>query len=231
MSAAESATGLGDFRVLQSWTKNTDAWTDAVREGKIASRVAVTDQAIVRQVLQLSPRSVLDLGCGEGWLARVLASSGIDAHGVDAIPSLIDAARQAGGAEYSLLSYENLAAGMAGSCFDAVVCNFSLIGKESVDAVFRAVPGLLTPGGALVVQTLHPVIACGDLPYADGWREGSWAGFGPEFTDPSPWYFRTMGSWVGLFAKAGLRLDSLLEPLNPATGRPASVIFTAGIPH
>jgi hypothetical protein len=29
---------------------------------------------------------------------------------------------------------------------------------------------LLNAGGTAIVQTLHPVIACGDAPYVDGWR-------------------------------------------------------------
>ena len=62
-------------------------------------------------------------------------------------------------------------------------------------------------GGALIIQTLHPVVAVGDLPYVDGWRQGSWAGFSEDFSDPAPWYFRTTESWVRLLRKSGLRLD------------------------
>jgi hypothetical protein len=96
----------------------------------------------------------------------------------------------------------------------------------------RAAPALLAPGGALVVQTLHPVVATGDEPYADGWRAGSWAGCpaaagGPAWGPPAPWYFRTVGSWVRLVASAGLRLVDVREPLHPRTGRPASLLLVA----
>jgi hypothetical protein len=74
---------------------------------------------------------------------------------------------------------------------------------------------------------LHPHIACGDAPYADGWRSGSWAGFGSEFTDPAPWYFRTVASWVRLFFDSGLTLIELLEPLHPESNKPASIVFVA----
>jgi hypothetical protein len=82
----------------------------------------------------------------------------------------------------------------------------------------------------LVVQTLHPVVATGDAPYVDGWRAGSWAGFGAAFSDPAPWYFRTLASWVRLLDASGLRLRELREPVHPATGRPASAIFVAEMP-
>ena len=86
-------------------------------------------------------------------------------------------------------------------------------------------PGIIRPGGSFIVQTLHPLTACGDLPYQTGWRSGSWAGFSDAFSDPAPWYFRTMQSWLDLFADTGLRLVEVREPVNPRTGKPASVIF------
>ncbi|MBA3466016.1 MAG: class I SAM-dependent methyltransferase, partial [Gemmatimonadaceae bacterium] len=86
---------------------------------------------------------------------------------------------------------------------------------------------LLDRGGAFIVQTLHPVVAGGDLPYEDGWREGSWTGFSTEFTDPAPWYFRTLESWIRLFREGGLRVMELREPVHPVTRKPASVIFIA----
>lgn len=105
---------------------------------------------------------------------------------------------------------------------------FASAKSESVEGVLNAVPALLNPNGAFIVQTLHPVIACGDLPYRDGWREGSWAGFSDDFTDPAPWYFRTLESWVKLFTDNGLQFNELQEPLHPATGKPASVILIGG---
>jgi len=110
---------------------------------------------------------------------------------------------------------------------DAVVANFSLIGKESVEGVLRRAPELLTENGALIIQTLHPLVAVGDHPYEDGWRRGSWAGFSDEFSDPAPWYFRTLESWKGLLEEAGFRSIEMREPIHPETGKPASVIFIA----
>ena len=221
---------LSDNKIVDSWLKNALPWTSAVRENRIESRVNVTNQAIIDAVLQRNPKTALDIGCGEGWLARALAERGVQVLGVDVVPELIVAAQRAGGAEFRVASYEMIAAGELDTPpTDIALANFSLIGKESVDELMCAVPRLLTPSGALIVQTLHPAIACGDAPYVDGWRRGSWAGFSEDFRDPAPWYFRTLASWQRLFVASGLRVVEMREPLHPTSQQPASVIFVCEV--
>lgn len=212
-----------DAKIIDSWERNTDPWTDAVRGGEIASRTLVTNQAILEAVRGRAPATGIDIGCGEGWLVRAL--DGVAMVGVDVSRGLIEQAQAAGGGEFRVLSYEAIAAGELDLAVDVAVCNFSLLGKESVEGLLRALPALLAPGGAVIVQTVHPLLACGDAPYVDGWRTGSWAGFSERFTDAPPWYFRTVESWVRLFNDSGLHVRELREPLHPNTGKPASLIL------
>lgn len=216
---------LNDAKIMASWDKNALPWIAAVREGQIESRRQITHQAILDAVMSGSPRSVLDLGCGEGWLARELAVRNVPVWGVDAAPMLVEAAQQAGGGDFRVMSYAEIIAGKLEILVDAVVCNFALFGNESVEALLSVIPALLQPYGRFIVQTLHPILACGDLPYRDGWREGSWSGFSSDFTEPAPWYFRTLESWIALFVNHGFRLLELREPRSPPTQQPASVIF------
>ena len=143
------------------------------------------------------------------------------------MPDLIDQARRAGAGDFRVASYEDIAAGNLDVRVDVAIANFSLIGKESVEGVLRRTPILLSDGGALIIQTPRPVAACGDLPYADGWRKRSWAAIDDEFTEPAPWYFRTMESWIELLTESGFRAPEVIEPIHPNTKTPASVIFVA----
>jgi|SRR5436190_117700 len=220
---------LSDKKVVDSWLKNAEPWTRAVRAGEIASRRLVTDNAITEAVLATSPRTALDVGCGEGWLARALVERGIQVTGVDVVPELVERARQATpGGDFRVASYEEIARSALQARFDTVVANFSLIGAAVVDDLIAATPDLLNPGGALVIQTLHPAFNAGDR-YESGWRTGSWTGFSDDFVDPPPWYFRTIEDWIGLLVSSRLRVESLREPIHPETGKPASIIFTSRV--
>lgn len=209
--------------ILSSWRINAAPWTQAVRQRQIASRETLTNNAITETLLSLSPDSLLDIGCGEGWLCRALSAHNITCIGVDATDDLIQQARAKGG-RYQCLDYLDLANAPLPPV-DCAVCNFSLIGKTSTEAVFAAASHFLKTGGRLVVQTLHPVTACGDRPYEDGWREGSWQGFSDGFQQPAPWYFRTLASWQSLFAEHGFSLEQQREPAHTDTSTPQSLIL------
>ena len=218
---------FNDLQIINAWKKNVRPWVKAIHQGEIESRVTITNKAIVDAIIQRRPKSVLDVGCGEGWLVRELTQLGIDALGIDVVAEFIDSAKKNGNGRFLTLAYEEIAADRIRETFDVVVCNFSLLGKESVEHVFQQVPALLNRDGAFIVQTLHPVMGCGDQIYEDGWREGSWAGFSDQFTEPAPWYFRTVESWKNLFVDKGMRLVDIKETQNLETQLLASIIFIA----
>lgn len=214
--------------LVWSWMANADAWTRAVREGRIESRRAATDAAIVRAVLERSPERVLDLGCGEGWLMRELAERGIESVGLDASMELVVAAEETGGGRYRCVSYDEVVDDptRAGGPYDVIVCNFSLLGADLVP-LLGALRENLEFGGALVIQTVHPWTAAGGEAYADGWRTETFDAFGGEFPEPMPWFFRTLQSWMDALADAGFQLARLREPPHPETGKPASLVLVA----
>jgi 2-polyprenyl-3-methyl-5-hydroxy-6-metoxy-1,4-benzoquinol methylase len=215
-----------DAKIIDSWHKNAAPWIVAIHEHQIESRNLVTNDAIVDTVVSCGGNKVLDIGCGEGWLARELSSQGMQVLGVDIVHKLIDRAQlNVSDARFKVLSYEEIAAGKLAEKFDVAVANFSLLGDESVTSLFRSMRSILNPQGRFIIQTMHPAIACGDRPYLDGWRSGSWAGFSADFTDPAPWYFRTLATWINLYISNGFSLVEIREPIHPQTGKPVAAIF------
>ena len=219
------------------WRKNAVAWREAIAAAQIASRVLVTNAAIMAAILAQDPGYLLDLGCGEGWLCRRLwqekqqqpGLAHCEIMGVDASQELLDIALALNPdpeIRFQAVDYFNLRSVFSGQRpFDTIVCNFSLLGEHSVAAVFAALPQILAPGGRLIVQTLHPESQPAEIrSQPDRWHAGSWDGFSSAFRDPAPWFYRQRSSWRGLFAAAGLTLQEI-NPQHPETEAPLSAIL------
>jgi 2-polyprenyl-3-methyl-5-hydroxy-6-metoxy-1,4-benzoquinol methylase len=170
---------------------------------------------------------VLDVGCGEGWLARELVKFGAHVTGIDASAPLIDVARASGGGvDYACVSYEQLESDpcVVAGPFDLVICNFALL-DDRVVPLLGALAKRLPATGVILVQTVHPWAAVGDGAYEDGWRTETWSAFDKAFPTQMPWYFRTTGSWLAAAREARLVVDRLEEPLHPQTKKPLSLLL------
>ena len=219
---------MGEDAIIRSWLANADAWAEVVRTDGIESRRLGTNAAVVDAIAALAPATLLDVGCGEGWLCRAFSGRGVACTGVDASAPLVQAAREAGDGRFEVLDYAALAAGDAlPGPFDAIACNFALLG-EDILPLLASLRRRLSASGRLVLQTVHPLVAGADGDYADGWRTATFAAFGTgRFPASMPWYFRTLSRWVDDLGKAGLVVERVREPLDPNTGRPLSLLLVA----
>lgn len=217
-----------DARLRASWDENATAWTDAVREQRIPSRRAGTDAAIVAACAGRAGQRVLDVGCGEGWLARAIAGTSQEVVGIDGSADLIAqaAAQPVPGVRFAAVRYDELIVdddAVTGP-WDLIVCNFALL-SDPLTPLLGALARRLAADGRLLIQTVHPWTAMGDGPYACGWREEQFHGFGVAFPATMPWYFRTMTSWHRELDEAGLAIRAMEEPVHPETGRPLSLLL------
>lgn len=212
-------------KIVESWIANASNWIATIDNTEIESRKLSTNNAIVNAVLSYPSSTILDIGCGEGWLTRTLRKNGKQSYGVDVVPGLIENAIAKDGEYYEVHSYTELGEGvkLMLPSFDVAVINFALIDKEDTEALIKSLYRYLTKDGMVFIQTLHPAAVTDE--YVSGWKEGSWNGMKRDFTKPYQWYFRTLGDWLKLFKEAGLYVIEIKEPVHPETKRPLSVIF------
>lgn len=166
-------------KILESWETNATAWSEAIQHEAIETRKLITNQAIVLAIAKHQPSSLLDLGCGEGWLCRAAKEqipSLTRIKGMDAIAALVEQANSLSpNLEWEQKSYQALIAGVSHNqdWFQIISINFALFEKELVELLLLALPNYLLENGRIIIQTLHPLMACGNAAYEAGWREGT----------------------------------------------------------
>jgi SAM-dependent methyltransferase len=102
----------------------------------------------------------LDVGCGEGRLARDLAALGHDVAAIDASPTMIAAARDAA-PEMELLVADAVDLPFPDGSFGLVVAFMSLQDVDDVAGAVREAARVLERGGRLCLAIVHPLSSAG----------------------------------------------------------------------
>jgi SAM-dependent methyltransferase len=181
------------------------------------------------QFLELLPppgRRTLDLGCGEGRLARDLKALGHDVVALDGSETMVAAARAADPALEVLLG-DAAALPFPDGSFDLVVAFMSLQDVDDMEGAVAESARVLEPGGRLCVATVHPLNSAGafssddeDAPfviagsYLDARRtedrlerDGLSMVFASEH--------RPLETYAAALERAGLLIERIREPRTP----------------
>jgi SAM-dependent methyltransferase len=142
-----------------AWEENAAAWIAWARAPGHDSYWRFHRDLFLELVPPPSGRT-LDVGCGEGRLARDLAALGHDVAGVDVSPTMIAAARaEAPGMELHVADAAELPFG--DGSFGLVVAFMSLQDVDDLGGAIREAARVLAPGGRLCLAIVHPFNSAG----------------------------------------------------------------------
>ncbi len=136
------------------------------------------DPALFARIGEVVPGSrVVDVGCGNGYLARRLARAGARVVGVDRSKSLVARAQAREKQQQLGIVCHVVDAGrmemLRSRSFDLAVANMSLIDIENGEGAIRQVGRLLRPRGRFVFSISHP---CFDVDTRSAWQVEQAAG-------------------------------------------------------
>jgi SAM-dependent methyltransferase len=176
--------------------------------------------------------ATLEVGCGEGRVARDLIARGHQVTGLDASPTLVRAAAEADPASrYVEGSAEALP--FDDGAFDLVVAYNSLMDVVDMPAAVREAARVLAPGGRLCACITHPLqTACTwrddeePLVLTEAYLDRRWMDVpvergGLQFTFTSACL--PLEAYALALEESGLVIEALREPADPAGGRWARV--------
>jgi SAM-dependent methyltransferase len=218
------------------WERHSAWWQQTFTEG--------ADAEYEQQVLPLvehglhGAQRVLDVGCGEGQVARRIARLGADVVGIDPSLSQVRAAHDRGRPpRFVQARAEQLPCLTA--AFDAVLVCLALEHVDPFEPAINEIARVLVPGGRFLLLLTHPLL---QTP-GSGWVENGGSGesywrVGPYLRDdvaidevaPGVYFefaHRPLSRYVHAMGEAGLLIEDMVEPTPP---RPV-LVETGGFPN
>jgi SAM-dependent methyltransferase len=172
----------------------------------------------------------IDVGCGEGRIARLIKDCGYRVTATDPVEQLVDAARTAHSADrYEVAQAARLP--FADGSFDLAVAYNMLMDVEDVPAAVKEMRRVLRPSGTLIVSIVHPFIDRGrfadEAPDAPFIIQGSYFGRerfeGVEERDGLKMHFagwsQPLEAYMAALTEAALAVTELREPVPSGGGR------------
>lgn len=193
------------------------------------SREVLLNPALLDFLGSVKNKKILDAGCGEGYLSRILAGKGAEVVAVDYSQKMLEIARERTprecAVEYYYGSCENLHF-LESETFDTIVCNMVLQDLADYEKAIKEMYRLLVEGGSFIFSILHPCFSTagsGWVRNEDGkklyWKVDNYF---DEVPFEQPWppgvdkgvllFHRTLTSYFRTIKKAGFILERLVEP-------------------
>ena len=234
------------------WNRVADDWDIQVGDDGDSNRILNSDPVLWQFAGDVSGRTVLDAGCGTGYLSRKLHEHGARVIGVDFSKDMIRIARsKLASIDYRVDSCSELKT-VEDESVDLIVANYVLMDTPDLAGTMRAFFRVLRPGGNVVAVFSHPCFPAGRATVADDggttyqWSfpyfqkqkcvDPPWGHFTSEFI----WFHRPLSDYWKAFVEAGFQVVDFEEPriaperchlagtqrkLDNSKSRPFSVAF------
>ena len=168
---------------------------------------------------------VLDAGCGEGYLSRLMEKAGAMVTAVDYSSKMVEIATKRTklnrNIEILQSNCEDLSL-LKKATFDLVVSNMVIQDLENYEQAFKEIYRVLKNDGIFIFSILHP---CFQTPQS-GWEKGNdgkklyWkvdnyfyeGVYEQRGMDQVIFYHRTLTSYVKAIIEAGFQIEEIVEP-------------------
>ena len=200
----------------EAWDEQAERWIGWAREPRADHWGWNLAIPALLDLLPPPGRLTVEVGCGEGRVARELLARGHRVIGFDASERLVEAART-GSPPVDARAADATALPLGDGAADLVVASMVLVVLDDLDGAMSEMARVLEPGGRLCVSTVHPANSHDlrepppDRSYFESYRISETrerAGQRVTFHD----MHRPLEAFSRALEAAGLLLEALREP-------------------
>lgn len=143
------------FKEKTSWGSEAEWYSNHLEEGDTYHAKVILPN-VERIVAPQKGQKILEIGCGEGFIARALQGAGAFITACDISPELIEIGKKKGGGiEYRVSKAEKLE-WVTPQAYDVVLAVLTLQNMEKIEPVFQGITRVLKQHGRFVFVINHP---------------------------------------------------------------------------
>jgi 2-polyprenyl-3-methyl-5-hydroxy-6-metoxy-1,4-benzoquinol methylase len=156
----EIMANFDDKQILELWDHKARDWDIQVGDDGDSNRILNSDPVLWSFAGNVAGLSVLDAGCGTGYLARQLCLKGASVTAVDFSPQMIEIAQFRANQnnlniDFNLDSCTELKS-LPDEQFDMIISNYVLMDLLDFEEAIKAFNRVLKPSGIAIIVFSHP---------------------------------------------------------------------------
>jgi ubiquinone/menaquinone biosynthesis C-methylase UbiE len=220
---------LGTKDAIKRWDKHAELVASSYGENGDLHREIFLNPALFSLIDSVEGKKVIDAGCGEGYLSRMLAKSGGTVTGVDYSEKMIELATNKTPEELKITfkhgNCEELSF-LSDKSFDLIVSNMVIHDLSNYEKAIHEMHRLLVDGGSFVFSIPHPCFVTPGSGWVKSdtgeklyWKvdnyfyEGTYDQIFPIDQEEKFLIFhRTLSSYVNTIIQAGFQIVEMIEP-------------------
>ncbi len=213
-------------QAIERWNQYAERYTANYYEYGDLHHEVLLNPTIFSLLEEVDGKHILDAGCGEGYLSRILVKKGAIVTAVDFSQKMLDIAMERTPQQLPVQFFhgncENLAF-LADNQFDRIVSNMVLQDLEDYRATIREMYRLLKPNSTFIFSILHPCFVTPNSGWIrheqleqQYWKvqryfyEGVYQQLAAD--PPIVLFHRTLTSYVEAITEAGFHIEKIVEP-------------------
>lgn len=212
---------------IRRWDDFAEAYSKNHTEQGDLHKEVLLNPVLFSLLGNVNNKKILDAGCGEGYLSRLLAGSAAAVTAVDSSCRMLEIAKNRTPKDlvidYKHANCENLTI-LENQSFDLIVSNMVIQDLANIEKVFQEMHRLIVDGGSFIFSILHPCFVTPE----SGWERTEsgeklhWnvdeyfneGVYEQDLGDKEKMLFfhRTLTSYINTLIKTGFILEKIVEP-------------------